>query len=93
VGEARAQGVPWVIVVEATTTPGGKVFTQVAATASLDVRALDTRSGDVVASAQKQAKAVGRTPEAAQQAAANEAALEAGKDLASALVAREGEGF
>jgi hypothetical protein len=91
--EARAQGVPWVIVVKATTSAGGQVFTQVAATASLDVRALDTRSGDVVASAQKQAKAVGRTPAAAQQAAANQAALEAGKDLASALVAREGEGL
>jgi hypothetical protein len=65
----------------------------VAATASLDVRVLDSRSGDVVASAQRQAKAVGRTPEAAQQAAANEAGLEAGTDLAAALVAKEGEGF
>lgn len=90
-GEARAQEVPWVIVVKATTAPGGKVFTQVAATAFLDVRALDTLSGDVVASAQRQAKAVGRTPEAAQQAAASEAALEAGKDISSALVAKEDE--
>jgi hypothetical protein len=91
--QARSQGTPWVIVVHATTTPGGRVFAQVAATAALDVRALDARSGAVVASAQKQAKGVGRTPEAAQQAAASEAGLGAGNDLAAALVAKENAGL
>jgi hypothetical protein len=91
--QAKAQGTPWVIVVHATTTPGGKVFAQVAATAALDVRALDARSGAVVASAQKQAKGVGRTPEAAQQAAASEAGLGAGNDVAAALVAKEDAGL
>jgi hypothetical protein len=90
---AKAQGTPWVIVVRATTTQGGRVFAQVAATAALDVRALDARSGLVVASAQKQAKGVGRTPEAAQQAAASEAGLDAGNDLAALLVAKENEGL
>ena len=89
---AKAQGTPWVIVVHASTAPGGKVFSQVAATASLDVRALDAQSGAVVASAQKQAKAVARTAEAAQQAAASEAGLGAGSDLAAALVAKENAG-
>ena len=91
--QARAQGMPWVIVVHATTTPGGQVFSQVAATAALDVRALDARSGAVVASAQKQAKGVGRTAEAAQQAAASEAGLGAGNEVAAALVARENAGL
>jgi len=91
--QAKAQGTPWVIVVHATSTPGGRVFAQVAASASLDVRALDARSGAVVASAQKQAKGVGRTPEAAQQAAASEAGLDAGNDLAAALVAKENSGL
>jgi len=91
--QAKAQGMPWVIVVHATTTPGGRVFAQVAATAALDVRALDARSGAVVASAQKQAKGVGRTPEAAQQAAASEAGLGAGNDVAAALVAKENAGL
>ncbi len=91
--QAKAQGMPWVIVVRGSTTPGGRVFAQVAATAALDVRALDAQSGAVVASAQKQAKGVGRTPEAAQQAAASEAGLEAGTDLASALVAKENAGL
>jgi hypothetical protein len=90
---ARQQGMPWVIVVKATTIPGGNVFAQVAATASLDVRALDASSGAVVASSQKQAKGVGRTPEAAQQAAASEAGLGAGNDLAAALVAKENAGL
>jgi hypothetical protein len=90
---AKAQGAPWVIVVHATTTPGGRVFAQVAASAALDVRALDARSGAVVASAQKQAKGVGRTPEAAQQAAASEAGLGAGNELAAALVAKENSGL
>ena len=91
--QARAQGTPWVIVVHATTTPGGRVFSQVAATAALDVRALDARSGAVVAATQKQAKGVGRTPEAAQQAAASEAGLGAGNEVASALVAKENAGL
>ena len=90
---AKAQGMPWVIVVRATTTPGGPVFSQVAATAALDVRALDAQSGAVVAAAQRQAKGVGRTPEAAQQAAASEAGLGAGNDLAAALVAKENSGL
>lgn len=90
---AKAQGTPWVIVVHATTTPGGKVFSQVAASAALDVRALDARSGAVVAATQKQAKGVGRTPEAAQQAAASEAGLGAGNDVAAALVAKENSGL
>ena len=91
--QAREAGMPWVIVVKATATPGGKVFAQVAAHASLDVRALDARSGAVVASAQKQARGVGRTPEAAQQAAANEAGVNAGDELAAALVAKENAGL
>jgi hypothetical protein len=91
--QAKAQGTPWVIVVHATTTPGGRVFAQVAATAALDVRALDARSGAVVASAQTQAKGVGRTPEAAQQAAASEAGLGAGNEVAAALVAKENAGL
>jgi hypothetical protein len=36
---------------------------------------------------------VGRTPEAAQQAAANEAGLGAGSELAAALVAKENAGL
>ena len=90
---AKSQGTPWVIVVHATTTPGGRVFAQVAASAALDVRALDARSGAVVASTQKLAKGVGRTPEAAQQAAATEAGVGAGNDLAAALVAKENSGL
>ena len=91
--QARAGGMPWVIIVKATSTPGGKVFSQVAANASLDVRALDVQSGAVVASSQKQAKGVGRTPEAAQQAAASEAGVNAGNELAAALVAKENTGL
>jgi hypothetical protein len=91
--QAKAQGMPWVIVVKGTTVPGGSVFSQVAATASLDVRALESQGGGVVASAVKQSKAVGRTPEAAQQAAANEAGQAAGADLAAALVAKENAGL
>ena len=90
---AKTQGLPYVIFVKASTAPGGKVFAQVAASASLDVRALDTQSGAVVASSQKQAKGVGRTPEAAQQAAASEAGLGAGNDLAAALMAKENAGL
>jgi len=90
---ARAQGMPWVIVVKGSTVPGGRVFSQVAATASLDVRALESQSGAVVASSVKQTKGVGRTPEAAQQAAANEAGVLAGADLAAALVAKENAGL
>ena len=92
-GTARAQGMPWVIVVKGSTVPGGRVFSQVAATASLDVRALESQSGAVVASSVKQTKGVGRTPEAAQQAAANEAGVLAGADLAAALVAKENAGL
>jgi len=91
--QARSQGTPWVIVVHASTTPGGRVFAQVAASAALDVRALDARSGAVVASSQKQAKGVGRTPEAAQEAAVSEAGLGAVDDIAAALVAKESSGL
>ena len=90
---ARAEGAPWVIVVRATAAPGGSVFSQVAATAALDVRALDAQSGAVVASAWKQAKAVARTAEAARQAAAIEAGLGAGSELAAALLAKENAGL
>jgi hypothetical protein len=90
---ARTQGLQWVIVVKGTTVPGGSVFSQVAATASLDVRALEAQSGGVAASAVKQSRGIGRTPEAAQQAAANEAGQAAGADLAAALVAKEGAGL
>jgi hypothetical protein len=91
--QAKAAGMPWVIVVRATATPGGRVFAQVAASATLDVRALDAQSGEVVASSQRQAKGVGRTPEAAQQAATSEAGRGAGNELADALVAKEASGL
>jgi hypothetical protein len=90
---ARAQAMPWVIVVRGTTTPGGPIYSQVAATASLDVRALESGSGATVLSAQKQAKAVDRTPEAARRAAANDAGAVLGAEIAAGLVAREGTGF
>lgn len=86
---ARQDGTPWVIVVRASATPGGNVFSQVAASASLDVRALDAKSGAVVASSLKRAKGVGKTPDAAKEAAANEAGEGAGAELAAALVAKE----
>jgi len=92
-GTARAQGMPWVIVVKGNSVPGGRVLSQVAATASLDVRALESQSGAVVASSVKQTKGFGRTPQAAQQAAANEAGIAAGTDLAAALVAKENAGL
>jgi hypothetical protein len=87
--QARAQGTPYVIVVHASTTPGGRVFSQVAAMAALDVRALDAQTGAVVASTQKQEKGFGRTQRAAQDDAASKAGLGAGNDLATALVAKE----
>jgi hypothetical protein len=65
----------------------------VAATAALDVRALDAQTGAVVASAQKQEKGFGRTPQAAQDDAASKAGLGAGSDLAAALVAKETSGL
>jgi hypothetical protein len=90
---ARAEGIPWVIVAHAQTTPGGRVFALVAASASLDVRALDAFSGAVVASSQKVAKGTGRTPEAAAESAATEAGVGAGNDVAAALVAKESAGL
>ncbi|HYV66474.1 MAG TPA: hypothetical protein VE964_09560, partial [Myxococcales bacterium] len=90
---ARTEGMPWVIVVKGSTAPGGHVFSQVAATASMDARALESKTGALVASSVKQGKGIGRTPEAAQQAAANEAGVAAGTDLAAALVAKENEGL
>jgi hypothetical protein len=86
---ARSEGIPWVIIARAQTTPGGPVFALVAASASLDVRALDARSGAVVAASQKMARGNGRTPEAAARNAAAQAGLDAGDDLAAALVAKE----
>src|SRR5438105_4811789 len=86
---ARSDGTPWVIVAREHHTPGGRVFSQVAAQVALDVRALDAKSGAVVASLSKQAKEVARTPEAAAQAAAHEAGLGAGKELAAQLVEKE----
>ena len=86
---ARNDGTPYVIVAIGRTTPGGHVFNQVAATVALDVRALEAKSGAVVASLQKNAKEVRRTPEAAADAAAHTAGLEAGKDLAGQLVKKE----
>lgn len=91
--KARAEAMPWVVVVKGTTTPLGPVFSQVAATASLDVRALESGSGAVVLSVQKQAKAVERTPEEARRAAANDAGTSLGAEVGAALVARESSGF
>lgn len=90
---ARAQKIPWVIVARARTTPGGPVFALVAASASLDVRALDARSGAVVAASQKAARGNGRTIEAAAREAASQAGQDAGDELAAALVARESTGL
>ena len=90
---ARAQGVPWVIVLTGNTAPGGRIFSQMAATASLDVRALEARSGAVAAAQVKQGKGFGRTTEAAQQAAANQAAVAAGTELVEALMAKENAGL
>jgi hypothetical protein len=90
---ARTQAVPWVIVVAGTSAPGGRVFNQSAATASLDVRALDAQSGAVAASFVRQEKGFGRTIEAALQAAAIEAGAKAAADLADALLAKEKAGF
>jgi hypothetical protein len=59
---------------------------------ALDVRALDSVSGAVVASVQRTAKGVGRTIEAAARAGAEEAAANAGADLAAALIAKEAAG-
>ena len=89
---ARGQGLPYVIDVKANIQPGGAVFSQVAAMVALDVRALDSVSGAVVASVQRTAKGVGRTLEAAARAGAEEAAANAGADLAAALIAKEAAG-
>ena len=88
---ARSDGTPWVIVSAEEHQPGGRVFNQVAARVALDVRALDARSGSVVASSQKQSKEVARTAAAAATAAAREAGLMAGKELAQKLVDKENE--
>ena len=89
---ARGDGLPYVIEVKASVQPGGAVFSQVAATVSVDVRALDTQSGAVVASIQRSAKGVGRTQDAAARAGCEEAGMNAGADLASALIAKETAG-
>jgi hypothetical protein len=89
---ARAGGQPYVIVVKSATSPGGQAFGQVAAQVALDVRALDAQTGAVVASTQKTAKAFGRQPDAAERAAAAEAGVGAGSELAAALVAKETSG-
>ena len=90
---ARAEQIPWVIVAEAQTIPGGHVFAQVAASAALDVRALDAQTGAVVASSQKLAKSTGRTPQAAAESAATAAGVSAGNEVAAALVAKENAGL
>lgn len=90
---ARSEGIPYVIVARATSTPGGNVFNQVAATASLDVRALESTSGATVASTQKTAKGIGRTMDAAKAAAATEAGTGAGSELAAALKEKENAGL
>ena len=90
---ARAEQIPWVIVARAQNIPGGHVFALVAASASLDVRALDAETGAVVASSQKVEKATGRTPQAAAESAATQAGISAGNELAAALVARESAGL
>ena len=89
---ARAEGLPYVILVKSSTNPGGQAFGQVAAQVSLDVRALDAQIGAVVASTQKTAKAFGRQADAAERAAASEAGASAGSELAAALVAKETAG-
>jgi hypothetical protein len=86
---ARSQGMPWVIVVAGYTAPGGRVFSQIAASASLAVRALEAQSGMVTAVHVKQGKGFGRTAEAAREAATQEAAKAAGTELAEALLAKE----
>jgi hypothetical protein len=90
---ARSDGLPYVIQVTLNTAQGGHVFSQVAATVSLDVRVLDSQSGALVASVQKAAKGVGRTPDAAERAGAEDAGMGAGADLAAALLARENSGL
>lgn len=90
---ARAQRVPWVIVVTGNSAPGGRLFSQMAATASLDLRALDAQSGAVAASQVKQGKGFGRTAEAAKEAATQQVARAAGSDLADALMAKENAGL
>jgi len=90
---AHNDGLPYVIQVTARTSQGGHVFSQVAATVSIDVRVLEARSGAVVASVQKTAKGVGRTPADAEQAGAEEAGTSAGADLATALIAKENSGL
>ncbi len=89
VAAARAEGLPYVIVVKSTTAPGGQAFGQVAAQVSLDVRVLDAQSGAVVASTQKTSKAFGKQAEAAERAAAQEAGVAAGSEVGTALVAKE----
>ena len=89
---ARAEGLPYVIVVKSNTNPGGQAFGQVAALVSMDVRALDAQTGAVVASTQKTAKAFGRQADAAERAAALDAGVGAGSELAAALVAKETAG-
>jgi LPP20 lipoprotein len=89
---ARGEGLPYVIVVKFSSSPGGQVYGQVAATVTMDVRALDAATGAVVTATQKTAKAFAKQPEAAERAAASEAGLGAGSDLAAALVAKETAG-
>jgi hypothetical protein len=86
---ARSEGIPYVIVVQAHSTPGQGAFGQVAAHVQLDVRAMETQSGAVVASLQKTGKAFARQPAEAERNAAAEAGASAGSELAGALLARE----
>ena len=89
---ARSDGTPWVIVATEQRTPGGHTMGQVAASVTLDVRALEAKSGAAVATLQKLAREFARTPDAAAQAAAHEAGLAAGKELAGELEKKETEG-
>ncbi|MBS2022868.1 MAG: hypothetical protein JST92_10685 [Deltaproteobacteria bacterium] len=91
--QAQSQGILYVVVARATSTPGGPVFNQVAASASLDVRALESQGGATVASSQKTSKGVGRTPDAARAEAAKDAGVGAGAEVANALKAKEDAGM
>jgi hypothetical protein len=89
IAAARSEGLPYVIVVKSSTTPGGQAFGQVAAQVALDVRVLDAQSGAVVTSVQKTGKEFGKQPDAAERAAAGSVGAAAGSEVGTALLARE----
>ena len=86
---ARNGGLPYVIEIKMNVAPGGQVFQQVAANVSLDVRALDSQSGAVVASVQKMGKGFGHNQDEAARKGAEDAGVGAGAELANALIAKE----